>query len=39
LDVEAEIVWAVRWQHGLITCWETYLTEDAARAAARQARG
>jgi ketosteroid isomerase-like protein len=39
LDVEAEIVWAVRWQNGLITCWETYLTVEAALAAARRARG
>ena len=39
LDVEAEIVWAVRWQDGLITCWETYLTVEAALAAAQRARG
>ena len=41
LDVEAEIVWAVRWQHGLITCWETYLTVEAGsrRPAGHAARG
>ncbi len=39
LDVEAEIVWAVRWQDGLITRWQTYLTVEAALEAVRKASG
>jgi ketosteroid isomerase-like protein len=38
LDVEAEIVWAVRWQNGLITRWMTYLTVGAALDAVRKTR-
>jgi ketosteroid isomerase-like protein len=30
LDVEAELVWAVRWRDRLITRWETYMTVEAA---------
>jgi ketosteroid isomerase-like protein len=30
IDVEAELVWAVRWRDRLITRWETYLTVEAA---------
>ena len=33
LDVEAELVWAVRWRDRLITRWETYMTVEAALAA------
>jgi hypothetical protein len=40
IDVEAELVWAVRWRDRLITRWETYMTVDAALAAvALQRRG
>ena len=39
MDVEAELVWAIRWCDRLITRWETYLTVDAALAAVAQARG
>ena len=39
LEVEAEIVWAVRWQDGLITRWQTYLTVEAALEAVRKASG
>ena len=35
IDVEAELVWAVRWCDSLITRWETYLTVEAALDAAR----
>jgi ketosteroid isomerase-like protein len=38
IDVEAELVWAVRWRDRLITRWETYLTLDAALAAAGRSR-
>jgi ketosteroid isomerase-like protein len=30
IDVEAELVWAVRWRDRLITRWETYMTVEAA---------
>jgi ketosteroid isomerase-like protein len=30
MDVEAELVWAIRWRDRLITRWETYLTVEAA---------
>ena len=30
IDVEAELVWAIRWCDRKITRWETYLTVDAA---------
>jgi hypothetical protein len=38
LDVEAELVWAVRWRDRLITRWETYMTVDAALKAVAAAR-
>jgi ketosteroid isomerase-like protein len=37
IDVEAELVWAVRWRDRLITRWETYLTVDAAMEAVASA--
>jgi ketosteroid isomerase-like protein len=39
LDVEAELVWAVRWRDRLITRWETYMTVEAALSAVAAARG
>ena len=30
IDVEAELVWTVRWHDRLMTRWETYLTVEAA---------
>ena len=39
LDVEAELVWAVRWRDRLITRWETYMTVEAALGAVAAARG
>ena len=39
IEVEAEIVWAVRWRDRMIIRWETYLSLDAAREAVRRARG
>ena len=38
IDVEAELVWAVRWRNRLITRWETYLTLEAALGAVASAR-
>jgi ketosteroid isomerase-like protein len=35
MDVEAELVWAIRWRDRLITRWETYLTVEAALKAAQ----
>ena len=37
LDVEAELVWAVRWRNRLITRWETYMTVEAALGAVASA--
>jgi ketosteroid isomerase-like protein len=37
IDVEAEIVWAVRWRDGLIVRWETYLALEAALGAVASA--
>jgi hypothetical protein len=39
IDVEAELVWAVRWRDRLIIRWETYLTLEAALGAVASARG
>ena len=38
IEVEAEIVWAIRWRDGLIVRWETYLALDAALRAVASAR-
>jgi hypothetical protein len=35
IDVEAEIVWAVRWQDRLMVRWEMYMTVEAALEAIR----
>jgi ketosteroid isomerase-like protein len=37
LDVEAELVWAVRWRNRLISRWETYMTVEAALGAVASA--